>query len=166
MQAPDLLDDLVAEWKVERPDLDASSMLVVGRILRLGQLLEAGVSNELKAFNLHYTDFDILATLRRKGKPFRLTPTELSAAVLITSGAMTAALRRLENAKLVDRKPDEHDRRVRHVALTKQGKQLVEKAIVTRFQQSHDSVEPLTKGEQKELAVMLRKLLAGFEKTT
>lgn len=163
MTKPDLLDELVDDWKVERPDIDARPMLVVGRILRLGQRMEMGVSRDLKPFGLHYTDFDILASLRRKGAPFQLTPTELSAAVLITSGAMTAALRRLEESKLVTRKADAHDRRVRHVALSAKGKKLIDKAIEVRFQQACDSLEGLSRTEQKQLAGLLKKLSRSLD---
>ena len=86
----DLLDVLVEEWAVQKPDLDAKPMLVVGRIVRLANLMQSEVTRELRPFGLSYTDFDILATLRRKGKPYELTPSELADSVILTSGAMTA----------------------------------------------------------------------------
>lgn len=158
----DVLDELVEEWAVVLPDLDADPMLVVGRILRIANLLQAEVARELKPHGLHYTDFDILATLRRKGSPFELTPSELAASVILTSGAMTAAIGRLEKAALVKRTQDKVDRRSRRVKLTAKGVRLVDKTIGVRFSIAKANLEPLKETEIAKLAEFLKKMLAGI----
>lgn len=154
----DLVDQLLRDWKHERPDLDASSMAVVGRILYIGRLLEAGANESLRETGLSYTEFDLLATLRRSGTPYRLTPTTLRKSVLLTSGAMTACLNRLEARELLVRSPEADDRRALAAALTAKGRKLVEKAIVARFSQANDALAGLDKAERTEAARLLRKL--------
>ena len=164
MSQEDLLDEIVTDWQLAMPELNAKPMLVVGRILRLGQIMDNLVSKEIEQFGLDYTDLDILASLRRKGRPFELTPTRLSAAVLITSGAMTAALRRLEKAELIDRRDAKEDRRVRYVRLTRKGKRLIEQVIPVRFAQAAKSLESLSGQEKKQLQNLLRKLMVALDK--
>ncbi|MBT2750077.1 MULTISPECIES: MarR family transcriptional regulator [unclassified Lysobacter] len=160
--APDLIDRLVADWKRERPDLDPSAMSVVGRILHLGRLLEGAASEGLRGTGINYTDLDVLATLRRSGAPYRLTPTALRKSVLLTSGAMTACLNRLERAGLISRNAVDEDRRSLAAALTAKGLKLTDKAIVSRFEQARQVVEVLSAGERAELAGLLRKLRSGL----
>ena len=162
-ESDDVLEELVAEWKSELPSLDASPMLVVGRILRIANILETELTRVLKPSGIHYTDFDILATLRRKGLPYELTPTELSASVILTSGAMTAALGRLEKASLIRRSRDKDDGRSRRVRLTAKGTRLVEKVASVRFELAESNVASLSKKEFDMMARMLKKLLADLD---
>ncbi len=157
--AIDLIESLIADWERERPDLDASPMAIVGRVLRLSKLLEQQIGQALRPFDIHYTDFDVLATLRRSGAPFCITPTELRRSVLITSGAMTAVLRRLKNKGLVKRTPGQEDRRVLAVALTAKGRRLVDQAVAVRFEQAAENVTLLGKQELRRVAESLSKLL-------
>ncbi|WP_266157668.1 MarR family winged helix-turn-helix transcriptional regulator [Dyella silvatica] len=154
----DLVDQLLRDWQRERPDLNVTAMAVVGRILNLGRALEARANDSLKALGIHYTDLDVLATLRRSGKPYRLTPTVLRQSVLITSGAMTACLNRLEKAGLISRNPEDNDRRSLAAALTAPGLALIDRAIVVRFAEAEQAVAALSRGEQAELSKLLRKL--------
>jgi len=159
----DLIDTLLAEWQHTRPDLDASAMAVVGRLIRAGSQLRDSAAQALKPFDLLYTDFDILATLRRSPKPHRLTPSQLGQAVLLTSGAMTAALKRLEEKSLISRPTATSDGRVKTVELTTAGSRLAEKAAAVRFEEAHTRVTALNKADQAQLAALLRKLLLDWE---
>lgn len=154
----DRTDRLLAEWQAERPELDASAMAVVGRLLSLGRQLEARANGALHPVGLHYTDLDVLATLRRGGRPYRRKPTELRNAVLITSGAMTACLDRLERNGLIERIADPHDRRSSAAALTPDGRKLIDKAIAVRFAEAADAVAGLSATERVRLAGLLKKL--------
>lgn len=154
----DVVDQLLRDWRRERPELDASAMAVVGRILHLGRLLEASASESLRQADIHYTDLDVLATLRRSGAPYRLTPTALRKSVLLTSGAMTACLNRLEARGLIVRSPEDSDRRSLAAALTAKGVRLTDKAIVARFEQAEQAVAGLSATERAQLARLLRKL--------
>lgn len=154
----DLIDNLIEDWVRERPDFDPGAMAVVGRIIVLAQRYEADANAALADFNLKYTEFDILATLRRSGVPYRLTPTELCAAVLLTSGAMTAALDRLEKMRMITRVPDRNDRRVKAAELTPMGVSVAEKSAKTRFELARHALSVLSRSDQKKLAEYLRKL--------
>ncbi|WP_052215681.1 MarR family winged helix-turn-helix transcriptional regulator [Sphingomonas sp. ERG5] len=154
----DIVDQLLLDWRRERPDLDASAMAVVGRVLHLGHLLESEVSKSLHAVGLSYTELDVLATLRRSGAPYRLSPTTLLQSVLLTSGAMTACLNRLEARGLIERSHGTSDRRSLSAELTAKGVRLIDGAIALRFEQAKQSVSGLSENECAELAGLLRKL--------
>lgn len=153
----DRIERLLADWRRERPELDVEPMAVVGRVLSIGRQLEARANAVLRDLGLHYTDLDVLATLRRSGKPYRLTPTGLRESVLITSGAMTACLDRLERNGLIARENALNDRRSRTAVLTAAGRKLIDKAIVVRFDEAADAVASLTRQERAALANLLRK---------
>jgi DNA-binding MarR family transcriptional regulator len=159
---PDKIDRLLADWHRECPELDAGPMQVVGRLLSLGRQLEARAIAVLKPHGLHYTDLDVLATLRRQGPPYRLTPTELRDSVLLTSGAMTACLDRLERNGWITRVANAADRRSTAAALTPAGRVLIDEAIVLRFAEARAALAPLSTVEQQDLAQLLRKLGQGL----
>ena len=154
----DRVDALIEDWRRERPELDANAMGVVGRILRLGKVLEARANAVLTDTGLNYTDLDVLATLRRSGAPYRLTPTALRGSVLITSGAMTACLDRLAEKSLVLRATHGSDRRSVAVELTKTGRTLIDHAIVLRFDEATNALSGLAPSDQERLASLLREL--------
>ena len=159
----DLLDRLIEDWKGQRPELDARAMGVVGRVLQLGRMLENRAGKALRRFEIHYTDLDVLATLRRSGAPFRLTPTELRRSVLITSGAMTAVLDRLERAGLLRRVEDPSDRRVRAVELTDDGRERIDRAIEVRFREAEMALTGLDSEQREALANLLRTLILSID---
>jgi DNA-binding MarR family transcriptional regulator len=159
----DRTDLLLAEWQAERPELDAAAMAVVGRMLSIGRQLEARANAVLRPLGLHYTDLDVLATLRRGGRPYRRTPTELRNSVLITSGAMTACLDRLESNGLIARFADPHDRRSSAAELTTEGRKLIDKAIAVRFKEAAEALSVLSDAERLRLATLLKKLGQGLE---
>lgn len=159
----DVVDLLLEDWARERPDLDATAMAVVGRLLHLGGLLNARAGERLRAFGISYTELDVLATLRRSGSPYRLSPTELRKAVLLTSGAMTACLNRLEQRGLIRRSPSGSDRRSLMATLTPEGLTLIEGAIVSHFEQADEVVAGLDTIERQDLARLLRKVRLQLE---
>jgi DNA-binding MarR family transcriptional regulator len=154
----DLVDRLLSDWSRERPDLDVTAMAAVGRILQLGQVLEARANTALKAVGIAYTDFDVLATLRRSGPPWRLTPTALRRSVLLSSGAMTACLNRLEAQGLITREPAADDRRVLAAVLTERGRDLADQAAKIRFAEAEDAVSGLTRDQIMTLGQLLKSL--------
>lgn len=157
----DLMDRLVSEWREECPELDANAMKIVGRIMRLGRRFEKDATEALKPIGLLYTDFDILATLRRSGAPFELTPGQLSNAVLLTSGAMTAALDRLEHAELITRHASDTDRRVKSARLTDKGQRIAVSAAKARFNVADRAIETLSTKQRKALERVLLDLSNG-----
>ena len=158
----DIIDNLMSDWHKERPELNVSAMAIVGRILSLGKTLEKSAGVALKASGIHYTDLDVLATLRRSGKPYALTPTQLMQSVLITSGAMTALLDRLTRLGLIYRQPDDKDKRIKRAVLTQKGLDKIDQTIEIRFAEAHNAIAALSPTEKKELAQLLKKLMANI----
>lgn len=159
MDGPDdLIDGLIADWSLRHPSIDASSMAVVGRILILARRLEARVAESLKPFELHYSDFDVLATLRRSGAPYELAPKQLIQSVLLTSGGMTALLDRLTDRGYIKRGHDKKDGRVRTAILTSAGKTIVDKAVRARFEEANQAITCLDEADRLLTARSLKKM--------
>ncbi len=156
--APDLIDILIDDWNRERPGSKPESMAIVGRIMRLGRKFHDDVNGLLRSHGISYSDFDVLATLRRHGAPFSLSPTELAQTILLSSGAMTACLTRLEGANLIMRADHVSDRRSRSARLTNEGVVLVEALIDRRFELAEHSVRGLNERDKQALENLLRRL--------
>ena len=159
----DVVDHLLDDWGRERPDLDASAMAVVGRLLHVGALVQTRADQRLRGYGISYTELDVLATLRRSGAPYRLSPTALRRSVLLTSGAMTACLNRLEQRGLIRRSPDAADRRSLMATLTAEGMQLIDDAIAAHFTEADRMIAGLAPTERSELARLLRKVRLQLE---
>jgi DNA-binding MarR family transcriptional regulator len=155
----DFVDHLIAQWERERPDLEARLMAVPGRIRRIARLIDRRLEETWGRFGLGQGGFDVLAALRRAGPPHRLSPTELYRALLLSSGAMTNRIDRLEEAGLVVREPDPEDRRGVLVGLTPKGKEVVDQAVVAVVDAYRELFAPLTPEEWEILASLLRKVL-------
>jgi len=137
-------------------------MGVVGRISRLAQLLQAELERIFAAHGVNGGEFDVLAALRRAGRPYRLTPTELSKAMIVTSGGMTKRLRALERRGLIRRVPDPSDGRSRAVSLTPEGKRLVEAILPEHVANERRLLSGLSKDECAELARLLETLAVSL----
>ncbi len=159
----DVVGEVLQQWQIERPDLDSGPMAVVGRILRLAGHLERRANEAIKPFELAIWGFDVLGALRRRGKPYSMTPTELMRAVMLSSGAMTNRIDRLEAQGLVERKADLDDRRSFQVALTAKGLRVVNEATAVRFKEAKDAQKSLSATEARQLAALLQKMLLDVE---
>ncbi len=164
----DRIDRILAQWRRERPDLDTRPMGLIGRIQRVAAALRPRLDETHEISGLLGESFDVLASLRRSGPPFQLSPTELYREMMLTSGAMTNRIDRLEDAGLVTRRPDPDDRRGTLVRLTPKGKTLIDAATTKHVANEERLLSALTLGEQQQLADILRKLLLslGDEPTT
>lgn len=121
------------QWKRERPDLDTSAMGIIGRLHRLADVLHGELRHVFESAGLTDGDFDVLASLRRAGEPFALSPGQLAETTMITSGTVTKRVDRLVTAGLVTRQRVEHDGRVRRIALTGSGRVLVDGVVEAHF---------------------------------
>ena len=155
----DEIDRLVAEWNRQRPNLDVSASHTLTRITRLALLQTARFAPVFARYGVTWGEHLVLAALRRAGPPFRMAPTTLLSALLLSSGAMTNRLDRLEEMGLVRRLADPNDRRGRLVELTANGRRVVEKAVVDHIADEDRLIAPLSRSERKQLAGLLRKLL-------
>ncbi len=155
----DLIDDLQNDWSVQRPDLDPEPMGVVLRIQALAKILAQQAAESLEEYGLQWWQYDVLATLRRQGKPFMLAASELAEAGMLSSGAMTNRIDKLEAEGLVDRRPDIDDRRRVLVKLTTKGLELIESATEARFETALSFLDNLSPMQRKELSDLLRLVL-------
>jgi DNA-binding MarR family transcriptional regulator len=162
---PDIIDRIVSDWRVALPNLDPSSLELVGRVLVLAQRLEERVSAVLAGHNLSLGQFDILATLRRNGPRGELSPSQLLRNVALSSGGMTARLDKLEEAGLIARKPDPIDRRMLVIELTPRGEKAIDAAAAARFAEARDSLPPFNSSELKALEDLLRRWLGNLVET-
>lgn len=163
MNRMDRAEHAVAQWRAERPDLDASSMLVMGRLQEAALAIARDRLNPLFArYGMQPGEFDVLATLRRSGAPFALTPTALYDALMMSSGGMTARIDRLQKAGWVERRPNPADGRGTLVALTDAGHALIDDAVVAHIDNQRALLAALSAAEQAQLARLLGKLLGGL----
>jgi DNA-binding MarR family transcriptional regulator len=137
-------------------------MGVVGRISRLAQLLQVELEPVFAAHGVNGGEFDVLASLRRAGRPYRLTPTELSKALMVTSGGMTKRLAALEGRGLIRREPDPNDGRSTAVTLTREGKRLVEAILPEHVANERRLLGELSNKERAELAGLLETLAVSL----
>ncbi|WP_055075552.1 MarR family winged helix-turn-helix transcriptional regulator [Pseudanabaena sp. 'Roaring Creek'] len=159
----DAVDRILAQWQRERPDLDVSPMGIIGRIGRLNKHLGQALQVSFSKFGLNVGEFDVLATLRRSGEPYQLTPTELFNTQMVSSGTMTHRIDGLERAGLVRRIPDPSDRRGTIVQLTNDGFAVIERAVEAHVTNEHCLLIVLEESEREALSQLLRKLLIAFE---
>lgn len=159
----DHVDKIVEQWHREREDLDVIPMATIGRITRLAVILMREMDKTFQQFNLHVASFDVLATLLRSGKPYTLSPGELMASTMVTSGTMTNRLDQLEKAGLITRTPNPEDRRSMQITLSKSGYQLISQAIEAHVATQHRLTEALSNKEHVQLNTILRKLTTQFE---
>lgn len=159
----DKLDRILAQWRRERPDLDPEPMAVFGRLARLACHLDREIQKGLAEFGLPPGGFDVLATLRRAGAPYRLSPNDLLQWMMITSGTMTHRLDQLERLGLVERQPNPGDRRGVLVGLTPKGKDVVDAAVARHLDNERRLLDWMAPEDRIALGDLLRRFLARFE---
>ena len=159
----DEVDDLVAAWQAERPDLDVRPMQVLSRVSRLARHLDRERRSAFAAHDLESWEFDVLSALRRQGAPYELSPGALLRATLVTSGTMTNRIDRLEEAGLVRRRPDPQDKRGVLVTLTEAGQSQVDAALADLLVAEQALLAGLPEASRHTLADLLRILLAPLD---
>lgn len=156
--------DLVRDqWREVRPELDTSPVAIVARIGRIANFFDQSTDALMDEHGLSRSSWDVLASLRRADPPYELSPTELYRALMRSSGAMTNRLHRLEEAGLIERRPDPGDGRGRLVRLTARGRKLVDKVAPRHLENENRLLEGLTDADRRELAALLRKLASALE---
>lgn len=153
----DEVDRIISAWKKERPDLDFAPLAVLSRITRISKHLDNARRNAFAS--LDTWGFDVLASLRRVGEPYQLSPGQLIQETMVTSGTMTNRLDRLEELGLISRAQDPNDGRGILVTLTKAGAKAVDSAMEDLLSRERELLKVLNKSEQSELANLLRALL-------
>lgn len=159
----DGVDEILRQWGRERPDLDTSAMAILGRIARIARKVDPLLSSVFRKFGLERWSFDVLATLRRSGYPYELTPTQLFSSLMLSSGAITHRSDELVKAGLVERKPDPNDRRGVRVKLTEVGLGKINEAVTAHAENERKMLRHLSRQESSQLISLLRLLLLGLE---
>ncbi|WP_433674581.1 MarR family winged helix-turn-helix transcriptional regulator [Microbacterium gorillae] len=158
----DRVDRILAEWRRERPDLDTTPQAVIGRLHRLAMILDRAIDDEFARFGISQGEFDVLATLRRAGSPYRRSAGELAEHTMISTGGLTKRVDRLIARGLVEREGDASDGRRRHIRLTPAGFELVERAVEGHTANEHRLISGLD-GDAPHLAELLSRWLRALD---
>jgi len=158
----DAVDRITSQWRDVRPDLDHSPVEVIGRVSRLSRLVDRRLGQNFARFGLQDWMYDVLATLRRSGEPYALTAGDLVRQTMVTTGAVTHRIDRLEERGLVERTQTGDDRRKVLVRLTTEGFDLVEAVVEAHLATEREILTGLGVRRQQELAGTLRDLLLGM----
>jgi DNA-binding MarR family transcriptional regulator len=161
--APDRVDNVIAAWRRERPDIDVSSIAVLTRALLIGRHLQKARDRALRELGTDTPTLEVLATLRRAGAPYRLRTSAIEAATSVTAGAISQRLDRLEGRGFVDRTRDPGDKRVIHVSLTEAGRRLIDDVVAGLMQAEGRLLTPFDERERTTLERLLRRWLHWFE---
>ncbi len=157
----DAVDRITEQWRVERPDVDVSPIEVVGRVSRLSRILDRRLTENFARFGIESWMYDVMATLRRNGAPYELTAGDLVRQSMVTTGAITNRIDRLEERGLVERR-SEADRRKVIVRLTPKGVALVDEVIHAHVEFEHELLASLTPRQRADLAGLLRTTLLAL----
>ncbi|NUS78749.1 MAG: MarR family transcriptional regulator [Streptomyces sp.] len=163
---PDRVARIQADWRRERPDLDVGPQGVIGRLHRLADRLTEELVLVYGRYGLGEGEFDVLCALRRAGEPYERAPGELAAHTMVTTGAMTKRIDRLERAGLVTRRRSADDQRGRIVALTDPGRALVDQAFTDHMHNERRLLDLLTPAEAETLEQLLTTWLSRLEPPT
>ena len=155
----DAIDDILDQWSAERPELDTAPLGVVIRVMAMYRRFARQATRALEPLELELWEYDVLAALRRQGKPFALPAMALARETDLSSGAMTNRIDRLQARGFVRREADESDRRSVIVVLTREGRKMIDKAISFRLEAARESLEELSATERRQLSELLRKVV-------
>lgn len=151
----DHVSQILEQWNRERPDLDTRPIAVIGRLHRVGDALRERLLEVYRRYGLGEGEFDILATLRRSGDPYELTPGELATQTMVTSGAVSKRLDRLESGGYVSRRGRDGDGRGRVVALTDSGRMLIDDAFAAHMANEAELLRPVSAADRAALERIL-----------
>ena len=163
MAQSDGVDRIIEQWAHERPDLDTTAMAVFGRIFRLSRMAGDHVERAYADYGIGRADFDVLATLRRSGEPFQLSPGALAESMMLSSGGTTARLDRLERAGLIERIPSATDRRSVLVRLTDRGREIIDDAVGAGLEEQRRLLSHMAPAKVRQLSDLLRVALRDVD---
>ncbi|WP_181918763.1 MarR family winged helix-turn-helix transcriptional regulator [Wenzhouxiangella sediminis] len=158
------IEKIAADWKRERPDLDATDAATIGRFLMVARQLERVGRAELAPFDLGLTDHDVLSALRRSGSPYALKPGDLLDELVLTSGALSSCLDRLEGRGLVERRRHEKDGRARVVSLTPRGTDLIDAVVEARYAAAREVLRDISAPRKRQLDELVAQVEIGAER--
>ncbi|MGW9437045.1 MarR family winged helix-turn-helix transcriptional regulator [Streptomyces sp. NPDC055607] len=162
-QHSDRVSLIQADWRRERPDVDVTPQGVIGRLHRLALRLTEELALVYSRYGLGEGEFDVLCALRRAGEPYERAPGELAVHTMVTTGAMTKRIDRLERAGLVARRRSDDDQRGRIVALTHSGREVIDLAFAEHMRNERRLLDLLSSTESEALEALLTRWLSRLE---
>lgn len=163
MKNMDHIDKIIAQWNKEKPELDVTPMGVIGRIKRLHKHLTCEMEKTFNAHSMNAATFDVLATLRRSGPPYALSPGDMMAATMVTSGTMTNRIDQLTKDGLVERIRNPKDGRAFIISLTKKGFKNIDAAITDHVKTQTRLVSALSKEDSESLNLLNKKFIKNLD---
>jgi DNA-binding MarR family transcriptional regulator len=160
-QQHDAVDRIIGQWHEVRSDIDVGPIEVIGRVSRLSRLIDRRLAENFARFGLEAWKYDVLATLRRSGEPYELTAGDLVRQTMVTTGAVTNRIDRLEQQRLVERAQTD-DRRKVIVRLTPKGRELVDEVVGDHLATERAVLASLTPRQEADLVRLLRTLLLAL----
>ncbi|MEW7008618.1 MarR family winged helix-turn-helix transcriptional regulator [Lentilitoribacter sp. EG35] len=160
----DDVDKIIEQWNRERPDLDVEPMALIGRLMRIANHLGKGMGETFSKYDLNLASFDVLATLRRSGAPYALSPTDLMTTMMITSGTMTNRIDQLVKRGLVERIANENDGRGFLIKLTDKGFTLIDEVVGAHVKTQKTLVSGFAKTDRKTMNQFMKTYLEDIEK--
>lgn len=157
----DTVDVFVGEWARARPDLDVSATHILQRVSRIHLIQSASAARALERFGISLGEFEVMVALERAAPNRRLKPGELGDQLMLSSGAVTNRIDRLEAAGLAERHPDPEDRRATLVALTRSGRRLLKQALPVQLTEQAHLISALSPAQRRQLTALLRRLLSS-----
>lgn len=153
-----LMDDILAQWRRERPDIDPGPMAVAGEIIRAGERVRQTIQAHWAAQGLDFPGMDVMLTLRRQGRGKSLSPTALAKEMMLSTSAMTNRLDRLEQRDLIKRTRDAKDRRAVKIEMTETGFTLVDEMLASHVETEERLLTALSDEERGQLRNLLQKV--------
>ncbi|MFI6863728.1 MarR family winged helix-turn-helix transcriptional regulator [Streptomyces sp. NPDC050421] len=157
----DIVASVVRQWQAVNPELDTGPMELIGRINRCSALLQQAEDAPLRGAGLTRAEFDLLGAVRRTDR--ELTPGELARETFSSGAAVTKRLRVLQERGLIDRRSDARDRRVAHVGLTDEGRELVDGLLPQQLAYERAVLSGLDAESRDRLSAQLSELLVQLE---
>ena len=157
------MDEIKAQWAMQRPDLNTGPMELIGRLIRLAAHLSQEMGETFSLHGLSAASFDVLATLLRSGPPHALSPNQLLATMMVTSGTMTNRIDQLEKDGLVARVQNPSDKRSVLIKLTEKGHRIIDEAVTEHVKTQTRLVSVIADGERAKLNALLRSYLTSIE---
>ena len=156
------MDEIKAQWAQQRPDLDTEPMELIGRLIRLSTHLSQEMGETFARHGLSAASFDVLATLLRSGPPHALSPNQLLATMMVTSGTMTNRIDQLEKEGLVSRVQNPKDKRSVLVKLTEKGRRIIDDAVTDHVETQTRLVSVIDEHQRDDLNALLKFYLANI----
>lgn len=157
----DIVASVVRQWQAVNPELDTGPMELIGRINRCSALLQQAEDAPLRSAGLTRAEFDLLGAVRRTDR--ELTPGELARETFSSGAAVTKRLRVLQERGLIGRRSDARDRRVAHVGLTEEGRELVDGLLPQQLAYERAVLSGLDAESRDRLSAQLSELLVQLE---